>query len=100
MFNCYLCPSEEWTTTGLCSICHQIKDYVDKKSSKEVLEILAEYERITEVSNEITNFDMVIDEFPTRELLLFGEEIDEEKYNLRSKRKKTYSSACKGEKNV
>lgn len=85
MFSCYLCPSDEWTTTGLCSICHNIKEYVDKKSSKEVLEILKEVERISEVSKEITNDDMPIDECPTREL-----------YNLRSHRK-TYSSACKEE---
>lgn len=85
MFGCYLCPSDEWTTTGLCSVCHQIKDFVDKKSSKEVLEILIEVERINEASKEITNDDMVVDECPTREL-----------YNLRSG-KKTYSSACKGE---
>lgn len=89
MFHCYLCPSDEWTTTGLCSICLEIKEFVDKKSSKEVLEILKEVERINEASKEITNDDMVIDEPPTREL-------DFNNYELRSKKKrKKYSTMVK-----
>lgn len=85
MFGCYMCASDEWTTTGLCSVCHEIKTYVDNSSSKEVLAILKEVKRIKEVSAEITNDDMIVDECPTREL------------NLRSGKKKCYSSVCRGE---
>ena len=79
MFGCYMCASDEWTTTGLCSVCHELKTYVDNSSSKEVLAILKEVKRIKE--------ETVIDECPTREL------------NLRSGKKKCYSSVCRGEHN-
>tara|TARA_R110000772_G_C13296972_1_gene438533 strand:+ start:650 stop:916 length:267 start_codon:yes stop_codon:yes gene_type:complete len=77
MFCCYMCASDEWTTTGLCSVCHDIKQFVEDSSSKEVLAILKEVKRIKE--------ETVIDECPTREL------------NLRSGKKKCYSSVCRGE---
>ena len=92
MFHCYLCPSDEWTTTGLCSICHEIKEYVLNKSSKEVLEILKEVERINEASKEITNNDMVIDEPPTRELDFNN---PYKGYSLRKGKKKSYSTMVK-----
>ena len=41
MFNCYLCPSDEWTGSGLCSTCHKIKDIIACYSSEEVLESLS-----------------------------------------------------------
>ena len=75
MFSCYMCASDEWTSTGLCSVCHDIKQFVDNSSSKEVLAILKEVKRIKEE----------IDECPTREL------------NLRSGKKMCYSSVCRGE---
>jgi hypothetical protein len=40
MFSCYLCPSDEWTSTGLCSTCHKIKNIVDCYTADEVLESL------------------------------------------------------------
>ena len=48
MFCCYMCASDEWTTTGLCSVCHDIKQFVDNSSSKEVLAVLKEVKRIKE----------------------------------------------------
>ena len=75
MFSCYMCASDEWTSTGLCSVCHDIKQFVDNSSSKEVLAVLKEVKRIKEE----------IDECPTREL------------NLRNGKKKCYSSVCRGE---
>jgi len=86
MFSCYLCPSDEWTTTGLCSVCHQIKEFVDKSSSKKVLADLNKLKKEEELEinfNGNFNNDMDINEFPSREL------------NLRSGKKKCYSSVCR-----
>jgi len=86
MFSCYMCASDEWTTTGLCSVCHQIKEFVDKSSSKKVLADLNKLKKEEELEinfNGNFNNDMDINEFPSREL------------NLRSGKKKCYSSVCR-----
>jgi len=90
MFNCYMCASDEWTTTGLCSVCHEIKEFVDKSSSKKVLADLNKLKKEEELEinfNGNSNNDMGINEFPSREL------------NLRSGKKLCYSSVCRGEHN-
>ena len=40
MFNCCLCDSDEWTTTGLCEICNEIAKIVACYNSKEILNTL------------------------------------------------------------
>ena len=88
MFSCYLCPSDEWTTTGLCSVCHDIKQFVENSSSTRVLVILQKEAELSAIIKkedlaEISNDDIIDDECPTREL------------NLRSGKKKCYSSVCR-----
>lgn len=86
MFSCYMCASDEWTTTGLCSVCHEIKEFVDKSSSKKVLADLNKLKKEEELEinfNGNFNNDMGINEFPSREL------------NLRNGKKMCYSSVCR-----
>ena len=80
MFNCYLCPSAEWTGSGLCSTCHKIRDIIACYSSEEVLESLQElYLREKDkVENKVKK--------------------EKSEYNLR--KKKCYSPACADEKKV
>lgn len=40
MFNCYLCNSSEWTSTGLCGTCHEIGKIIAVYDNKQVLETL------------------------------------------------------------
>jgi hypothetical protein len=81
MFNCYLCPSDEWTGSGLCSTCHKIKDIIACYSSEEVLESLSTlYLREKDkVENKVNK--------------------EKTEYNLRKKEKKCYSATC-AEKNI
>jgi len=40
MFSCVLCDSPEWTSTGLCSCCHDIGKIIACYSAEEVSETL------------------------------------------------------------
>ena len=40
MFNCVLCDSDEWTSTGLCTCCAEIGKIIACYDSEHVLETL------------------------------------------------------------
>ncbi len=40
MFCCYLCDSQEWTNTGLCSTCHEIGKIIACYDNDSVLKTL------------------------------------------------------------
>ena len=61
MLNCYMCDSSEWTTTGICSTCSEIRKIIACYDGEQVLATLQRvYLRDTDKCEKKTELEKVV----------------------------------------